>query len=240
MENFKEFNLKSSFKKILADTLTPVSIYLKIRDKYPNSILLESSDYRANDNSFSYICFNPIASFEVQNERIVNTFPDKTKVEFEISESVSVIEELSKFSRRFKVDEKSNFKFIHNGLFGYTAYDAVRYFEDIEISKKPDNLGIPDMYYAVYRNIVAINHFKNEVYIFSHSHQEESNVEDIHHLISSRNYATFNFASKGDIASNLTDGEYMEHVELAKRHCARGDVFQLVLSRKFSQNFEGD
>ena len=129
------YQLKTHYKKILADTITPVSIYLKIRDKYPNSILLESSDYHTNDNSFSYICCNPIASIKVENDIISQTFPDgSTKTSS--TDSNNVVDEIHKFTKRFKVDNEKSFKFINNGIFGFTAYDAVKYFEDISISKK--------------------------------------------------------------------------------------------------------
>ncbi len=235
-----KYNLYTHYKKILADTITPVSIYLKIRDKCPNSILLESSDYHANDNSFSYICFNPIASIKVENEMISQTFPDGSSLEKAITDTMDVSEEIHQFTKRFDVNSDTEFKFINNGIFGYIAYDAVRYFEDVDISKKDDSIHIPDVYYAVYQNIIAINHHKNEAYIFAHCHDTESNIDEIDHLIKVKNFASYNFSSQGDITSNLTDDEYKTHVELAKKHCARGDVFQLVLSKSFAQEFKGD
>ena len=230
----KTFSLYTHYKKILADTITPVSIYLKIRDKYPNSILLESSDYHANDNSFSYICFNPIASIKVDDDAITQTFPDGSDMKNKVR---NVTEMIHKFTKRFKVKSDEDFKFINNGIFGYTAYDAVKHFEDVEISKKPDSLEIPDVYYAVYQNIIAINHFKNEAYIFAHCFETENNIDEILQLISSKNFASYKFTTNSEIQSNLTDEEYKDQVELAKQHCARGDVFQLVLSKKFSQEF---
>jgi anthranilate synthase component 1 len=235
----KAFNLITHSKKILADTITPVSIYLKIRDKFPNSILLESSDYHTSDNSFSYICCNPIASIKVEKEIITQSFPDGDSEKKEATRD-NVTKEIHNFTQRFIVDSDNNFKFINNGIFGYTAYDAVRYFEDIEISKKEDAIDIPDIYYAVYKNIIAINHFKNEAYIFAHCYESENNIDDIDELIKVRNFASYNFNVDGDISSNLSDEEYKRHVELAKKHCGRGDVFQLVLSRKFHQEFKGD
>ncbi|AXO81417.1 anthranilate synthase component I family protein [Olleya aquimaris] len=233
----KTFSLYTHYKKILADTITPVSIYLKIRDKFPNSILLESSDYHANDNSFSYICFNPIASIKVDDTSITQKFPDGSEMKNKVR---NVTEMIHKFTKRFKVKSEKEFKFINNGIFGYTAYDAVKHFEDVEITKKPDSLDIPDVYYAVYQNIIAINHFKNEAYIFAHCFETENNIDEILQLIKSKNFASYNFKTDSDITSNLTDDEYKSHVELAKKHCARGDVFQLVLSKKFSQGFKGD
>ncbi len=236
----KTFSLYTHYKKILADTITPVSIYLKIRDKFPNSILLESSDYHANDNSFSYICCNPIASIKVQHEKILETFPDGSHLTHIIHPDTNVVEYIHKFTQRFLIHSNETFKFINNGIFGYMAYDAVRYFEDVEISKKEGHLDIPDIYYAVYKNIIAINHFKNEAYVFAHCFDTENNIDDILQLIKSKNYAAFNFSTNGDTTSNLSDEEYKQNVELAKKHCQRGDVFQLVLSKKFSQPFKGD
>ncbi|MCB0451203.1 MAG: anthranilate synthase component I family protein, partial [Confluentibacter sp.] len=110
------FNLYTHYKKILADTITPVSIYLKLRDKYPNSILLESSDYHANDNSFSYICFNPIATIKVENEIIYHSFPDGSETAEPITKLTDVAEEINQFTKRFKVNSEEDFKFINNGI----------------------------------------------------------------------------------------------------------------------------
>ena len=235
----KTFSLYTHYKKILADTITPVSIYLKIRDKFSNSILLESSDYHTNNNSFSYICCNPIASIKVENGIISQVYPDGSSKNNYVKNS-DVVTEIHRFTQRFKVDSNKEFKFINNGIFGYTAYDAVKYFEDIEISRKENSVQIPEIYYAVYQNIIAINHFKNEAYIFAHCFDTENNIDEILQLIQTKQYASYNFNPKGEITSNLTDEEYKNYVKLAKKHCARGDVFQLVLSKQFSQGFNGD
>ncbi len=236
----KKYSLKTSHKKIIADTITPVSVYLKIRDRYPNSILLESSDYHANDNGFSYICFSPIASIKVQDEKIIQVFPDGSTTQKIIDKNTDVPNEIHLFSQRFEIEKDQHFKFINNGIFGYTTYDAVRYFEDIEILQKENSLDIPDIYYAVYQNIIAINHFKNHAYIFTHDFNTKSNIEGIHQLIKAQNFTTYRFSQEGEISSNLSDSEYKEQVKIAKKHCARGDVFQLVLSKKFKQHFKGD
>lgn len=237
----KTYSLQTHHKKILTDTITPVTVYYKIRDKYPNSILLESGDYHRNHKNFSYICFNPIASIKIENEAIIQTFPDGNSNALPITTEVNVVDEIFNFTKRFKVSSKENFKFINNGIFGYTAYDAVRYFEDIDIGKKENSVNIPDIYYAVYQNIIAINHFKSEAYIFAHCYNgAESNIDEVDKLINVQNFASYNFNAKGDTTSNLTDKEFLQHVDYAKKHCARGDVFQLVLSRSFSQEFTGD
>ncbi|VXB09284.1 anthranilate synthase component I family protein [Maribacter litoralis] len=233
------YQFKTYHKKILADTVTPVSVYLKIRDRFPNSILLESSDYHANNNSFSYICCNPIASIKVENEVITKQFPDGVIEEIEITPEIDVVNCIDSFSKAFKADD-NDYKFINNGLFGYMAYDAVRYFEDVDISVKDDSVHIPDIYYAVYQNIIAINHYKNEAYLFAHCYNTENNIPELEQLLNIRNFATYNFKIEGERESNLEDEDYRKHVELAKKHCQRGDVFQLVLSRRFSQGFKGD
>jgi len=235
----KKFELKTHYKKILADTISPVSVYLKVRDKFPNSILLESSDYHGNDNSFSYICCNPIASIKVENSIVTKTYPDHS-TESKAVPAYKVTLEVNAFTKQFDTQKDASFKFINNGMFGFTAYDAVKYFEDITISKKDDSIVIPEMYYAVYQNIIAINHFKNEAYIFAHCYGSESNIDAIDHLIKVQSFSSYDFESKGTISSNLSDEEFKSNVKLAKKHCARGDVFQLVLSKKFQQDFKGD
>jgi len=235
----KTYQLHTHFKQILADTITPVSIYLKIRDKFPNSILLESSDYHTADNSFSYICCNPIAFIKIENNSIVKSFPDGTSEEIEILSIVNIPKEIEDFASQFK-PEKNDFKFINNGLFGYTSYDAVKYFEKIDISKKENDLAIPELFYAVYQNIIAINHFKNEAYIFCHCIDNTNNIKEIEQLLQTKTFSTYSFAKEGNTVSNLTDDEFKTNVTLAKKHCHRGNVFQLVLSRRFSQAFKGD
>lgn len=235
----KPFKLNTNYKQILADTITPVSVYLKIRDKFPNSLLLESSDYHGSDNSFSYICCNPIASIKIENEIIHKIFPNGSFEKITIDSTTDIPAVIQEFSSQFK-SEKNDFKFINNGLFGYISYDAVRYFEKVTITKKDNSISIPDVYYAVYQNIIAINHFKNQAYIFCHSLDGRNNISEIEQLLQSRNIASYKFSKKGDGFSNLTDDQFKHNVALAKKHCFRGDVFQLVLSRRFTQGFKGD
>jgi anthranilate synthase component 1 len=235
----KTYQLHTNYKQILADTITPVSIYLKIRDKFPNSILLESSDYHTADNSFSYICCNPIASIKLENNSIVKNFPDGTSATIAIDSNTNVPKVIEAFAAQFQ-PEKNNFKFINNGLFGYISYDAVQYFEKIEVTKKANDLAIPEVFYAVYQNIIAINHFKNEAYIFCHSIDNTNNIKEIEQLLQTKSFASYSFTKEGNPISNLTDADFKANVTLAKKHCHRGDVFQLVLSRRFSQAFKGD
>lgn len=230
--------LKTTYKELLSDTITPVSIYLKLRDRYPNSMLLESSDYHANDNSFSYICCNPIASFKVENEIITTEIMGETQQQ-PIKLKTDVVKHLHEFTEGFEV-ESNPFNFTTSGLFGYTAYDAVRYFEDVSVTKRPDNFNIPDLYYAVYQTIIAINHFNNTAYLFNHSADGSNYLDEIEQVISAQPHANFSFNRDGTAKSNITDQEYKSLVNKAKQHCQRGDVFQLVLSKRFEQPFNGD
>ena len=234
-----DFQLHTSYRKLLADTFTPVSVYLKIRDRFPNSLLLESSDYHGSDNSFSYICCNPIASVKVEKGHLIQNFPDGTENVIEITQKVDIPALIQKFSRQFSTTGP-DFNFINQGLFGYIAYDGVQYFENVPLKKKEGDLEIPEIYYAVYQNVVAINHFNNEAYIFDHSYNSQNNLEQIEQLLKVKNFASFHFSPQGTPVSNETDEGFKEKVRLAKTHCQRGDVFQMVLSRRFSQDFKGD
>ena len=234
----KKYLLKTYSKKFLVDTITPVSVYLRIRDKFHNSLLLESSDYNSNNNSFSYICFNQIAKFEVFNNEIIKQFPDNIEVRDSCTKD-NILKELETFINSFEIN-KDDLPFINNGLFGFTAYDAVQYFEDIKITKKNNSISIPEMYYGIYKNIIAIDHFKNIAYIFCHSDDNTNNIDEIYQIIKFSDFNNFKFRSVEKVKSNLSDKEFINHVTKAKKHCKRGDIFQLVLSRRFSQKFSGD
>lgn len=233
------YHLNTTYKKLLADTFTPVSVYLRVRDIFPYSLLLESSDYHGNENSFSYICCNPVASVKVQNGHLIQSFPDGSYSEITITPEVDVPQAIEEFTKKFSTSGP-DFSFINEGLFGYISYDGVQYFENLQLSKKTGDLEIPEIHYAVYQNIIAINHFNNEAYLFDHSYDSNSNLEQLSQLLKVKNFASYPFATEGDAKSNQTDEEYRQIVLKAKEHCRRGDVFQLVLSRRFSQAFKGD
>jgi anthranilate synthase component 1 len=235
----KTFALKTEHKKILADTITPVSVYLKLRDVFPHSLLLESSDYHANNNDFSYICCNPIASIELKNNILTTNFPDKSLEVEKVNSMLDIPERIHKFSQQFE-SERFPFKFISNGIFGYVAHDAVDRFENIELNKTKPGQDIPDIYYAVYQNIIAISLFNHEAHLFSHIYGGDHNITEIEVLLQAKNNSHFNFEKVGEKSSNLSDEQFINFVKKGKEHCFRGDVFQLVLSRCFSQGFKGD
>ena len=235
----KVFKLKSKHKKILADTLSPVSIYLKVRDVFSNSLLLESSEYNQNNKNFSYICCNPIASIQVHKNQVITEYPDGKKLIESISKNINITERIYSFSKQFKVKDYP-FKFINNGLFGYIAHEAIEYFEDIKLDETKTGHNIPNIYYAIYQNIIAISLFNHEAHIFSHTYNGNHNLDLINRLLQNNNISTFKFKRVGSKTSNLSDNQFIKYVIKAKEHCKRGDVFQLVLSRSFSQKFHGD
>ena len=235
----KTIKINTYSKKIIADTITPVEVYLKIRDSYPNSILLESSDYMQAGNNYSFICFNQTGSFEVKNHVINQKLPGNKSETIKMDTDKSITYYLNNYLNSFDT-EKINSKFITNGLFGYMSHESVKYQEDINFSSKKSDLDIPDIYYGFYQNIIAISLFNHEAHIFCNSHDDSNNLKEIGDIINSKSYSIFDYVNIGKKTSNISDEEFLEYVAKAKEHCKRGDVFQLVLSRRFNQKFEGD
>ena len=235
------YKLNSVKKNIIVDTITPVSIYLKLRDNYSNTILLESSDYSAKDNSYAYICCNPIAKFYVKKNTLFTEYPDGSKFQKEITEDIRIFSELEKFMNKFSIQDDSNQskKYISKGLFGYMTYDSVRFFEKININNESFGDDIPDIYYSLYSEIIVVNTFNNEANLISHS-GNKNKIDEIEKLIKGGKTNEFSFKLNGKLESNLTDDKFLKMVDNGIKHCYRGDVFQIVLSRKFSQKFSGD
>ncbi len=231
------YKLQTRFKRLLADTLTPVNIYLKLRDVFAGSILLESSDYHGNENSLSFICCEPMASFVVQNNKVQTRYPDGYSQETELGYK-NLPSLLEQFKNSFDVD-LTDTHFNSMGLFGYTSYDAIRYFEDVTVNTS--GAMIPDMVYKLYRYIIVVGHFHNELrlleFIFGDKASELDRVEQI---IFSNRFSTFKFQTTGKESTNFTDQEFLDVIEEGKKHCYRGDVFQIVLSRRFATTFKGD
>lgn len=225
---------------MLADTVTPVNLYLQLRDKYPNSLMLESSDYHTADNSFSFICADPIASFVVEGNVVRMQFPDGSQEVSTIEKAPDLVNALQQFAQSFEVDHQS-YDFRYNGLFGYMTYEAVAQFEEIELNT-PRQLDIPIAHYQVFRYVIAINHFKDELFIFEQNHGEtsEDGLNQMVSHIRNKKVPSYKFEAVGEEQSNLNDAQFLDLVKQGKQHCFRGDVFQIVLSRRFSQGFKGD
>ncbi len=231
-----KIQFKTNYIKSLSDTHTPVELYLKLRDQFPNSFLLESSDYKSKENSFSYLCLQPIASFIVNRVETEINFPNhhqKLK-----TDAISIPEELYKFSQSFKADDLP-FDFLTNGLFGYTSYDAIPLFEDIEFSNQ--DFSLPLIQYHVFKYIIVFNHFNNELYIIEHLLEgENSKIDELNDMVQRRAVNQYKFYQTEKETSNFKDEDFISGIKKGINHCYKGDVFQVVLSRKFKTGFKGD
>jgi anthranilate synthase component 1 len=237
----KTYKIRLITRNVLADLVTPVSIYLQARVKYPHSLLLESSDYHGHENSYSFICIEPVATFQVDQGKVLEVYPDGTINEATINEPQDFRNHFDRFIRSFEITEGDSTQV--NGIFGYTTYDAVQYFETIRFKNKvKEAYKIPDLRYNFFRYIIAINHFKNDLVILENLFEgQTSNIDTIRDLIFNRDIKEpRKFESTNHERANITDEEYMQMVSKGKEHCHRGDVFQIVLSRQFSQQFSGD
>ncbi|MDD4430987.1 MAG: anthranilate synthase component I family protein, partial [Bacteroidales bacterium] len=249
--------LKLNSRKLLGDLQTPVGLYLKIRDLYKHSVLLESSDYHTAVNSNSYIAFSPMASYKVENESICMSFPDGKKQDIRIQDKHTVADSLNDFIASFQLQGQE--AGLVNGFFGYTAYGAVRHFEDLSLSAfenplnaessensgSPDSVAnpqnasisgnkLPEMQYVLYKYVIGMNHYRNEISVTENLLEgESSRIQDILHILESPNIALYDFQTTGPEVSDITDEDYRAMVSRGKAHCYRGDVFQIVLSRRF-------
>jgi anthranilate synthase component 1 len=233
------YRFKTKSKKLLGDLHTPVSLYLKLRDVYVQSALLESSDFHGNENSLSFIALCPLASIGVNSGQATTTYPDGKEHVTPVSDLYSVSVALNDFMNHFSIEGDDSGSC---GLFGYTAFDAVRYFEQIPVMEyHHKDTDAPDMYYILYKYMLVFDHFKSELTLIELvGENESSHLEEIEALIENRNYALYDFRTTDKPTSTVTDEEYKAMVREGVKHCLRGDVFQIVLSRRFEQPYQGD
>lgn len=242
----KKITIQTSFKKLLADVYTPVGIYLRLRDRFRDTILLESSDFHAGENSYTFIGINAIAGIEIRTAATIEyKLPGQVAEKITITNPADVPTHLWDFMQRFEIGEALPRPInVAQGLFGYSTYDAVQFFDTIRLNHgsnvEPVN-EIPLMRYRLYQYVIAINHFKNELFICENNiNGIESEVAIVESLIRSKDVPTFPFSTSGDESSNLTNEAYIDIVKKGIASCLRGDVFQIVLSRRFQQSFTGD
>ena len=238
----KKWLIRTSCKKMLADLYTPVGIYLRRRDRFPGSVLLESTDYHSAENSFSYIGIKPIAGMEINRDALEYKYPGKREVRQPLDHSRGIAEHLGAFLQSFEVQGESP-EPVSCGLFGYTAYDAIRFFESLKLRERPaaPDSAIPLLRYRLYQYVIAINHFKDELYLCENlTEGVESEMAQIETLIRIKGCPVYPFVPDDDEDCNMSDDDYKALVEKGISHCHRGDVFQIVLSRAFSKGFQGD
>ena len=238
----KKIQLRTTFKKILSDIYTPVGIYLRLRDRFRDTVLLESTDYHAAENSYSFICIHAIGGMEISNHQQMEfKYPGRPTEKIDL-ESGGVPDLLWDYMQHFDVETASEKPVkTAQSLFGYTTFDAVRFFDRINLPEKEEEIIIPLMRYRLYQYAIAINHFRDELYICENQVAGmESELPLVESLIRSKDVPVYPFRVSGEETSNLTDREYMDMVEKGIKSCLRGDVFQIVLSRRYQLPFTGD
>jgi anthranilate synthase component 1 len=228
-------------KTMLADLQTPVGIYLKIRDLYTNSVLLESSDYHGVENSYSYIGFCPIGGISVNQFLIKEEYPDGSKIETPVTSKLTVAERFDAFLKSVDLVKNDNPVGI-NGLFGYSSYESVQYFEDVKLKARETVPGsMPGLHYVLFKYIIAVNHFNNELTIIENLLEgETSKISDIEEILENNNIATYEFSAVGEEKCDISNEDYKKMVTRGKEECFKGNVFQIVLSRRFYQQYKGD
>ena len=239
---FQEVGIKLNFHTIhktqISDTITPVGLYLRFRDRYANTLLLESSDYHSKEESYSFLCIEPIVTMKL--EEAVFSISHKSKKISEDKVDKNFYTLFSNFTNSISLDCPDKLKSF-NGLYGYSTYDSVQYFENIQFTNPKPPSAIPEMQYSFYRFVIAINHFNDEMTLIENLEKHTlSRLPEIETIIAAQAFNTQKFDIVGKETSNCTDEDFKEYVVKAKAHCKRGDVFQLVLSRQFQQQFKGD
>ena len=226
-------------RKILGDLNTPVSVYLRVRDAYPQSALMESSDYHDRKNARSFICLHPIASVSVEHGMGICRFPDGNQTQQPITQSHNTAQCINQFLNSFQVSGELS---KYCGLYGYTSFNAVRYFENIPVKDETQSKNdAPDLLYILYKVYIMFDHFNNELTLIELLEDgEEDDLDQLERDVNSRPYQAFDFRPVGEPQSTLTDDEHRANIRRGIQHCLRGDVFQIVLSRRFRQRYEGD
>ena len=230
------FNFSTNTKTILADLYTPVGVYMRLRDIYPQSALMESSDYHDKDNSRSFIGINPMASVAIGHGLATISFPDGSKEEHAITAEYGTAEAIHALIDHINVEGQHA---EYCGLYGYTSFNAVRYFENIDVKDETQSKNdAPDMLYILYKVVIVFDHFNNQLTMVSLG--DESSLNDVFKAMNKTNVQAYDFHPVGDVQSTLTDEEHKANIRRGIKHCLRGDVFQIVLSRRFIQKYEGD
>ena len=239
------FNYTTQTRKILADLYTPVGVYMRLRDIYPQSALMESSDYHGTENSRSFIGVHPIASIAVGHGVVTATYPDGRVEEKELPAfgegkgeecKLAISKAFNDFIQAFHVEGEGS---ECCGLYGFTTFNAVRYFENIPVKDTTmEKNDAPDIYYIMYKNIIVFDHFNNTMQLITLG--EEAELDALMKAINKANVKPYDFHPVGETTSTLTDEEHKANIRRCIQHCLRGDVFQIVVSRRFVQKYEGD
>ncbi len=234
-----QYKFNTHTKTIMGDLHTPVSLYLKIRDAFPQSALLEGTDYNSTDNSKSFIALQPIAHIDINRGTCIQNYPDGSQVTSQLSPQNTISDAVSHYMSQFHVSGSGS---NHVGLFGYTTFNCVKYTDNIQIKEsREDRNDAPDMRYILYKILMVFDHQNDELTLIELlADGEQSNLGKVESLINARNFASYNFHKEGDEWSTITDDEFKANVRQGIQQCHDGTVSQIVLSRRFVQNFTGD
>ncbi len=230
------YKYTTTSKTILADLYTPVGVYMRLRDLYPQSALMESSDYHEQSNSRSFIGISPMASVAIGHGIATVSYPDGSTMKRELSADFGSAEAIHALIDHIQVegDDASIM-----GLFGYTSFNAVRYFENIDVKDETQEKNdAPDMLYILYKVVIVFDHHNNQLKIVTLG--DASDIDAVMKAMNKANVKAYDFHPVGDVRSTLTDEEHKANIRKGIQHCLRGDVFQIVLSRRFIQSYEGD
>lgn len=235
----KTYSYTLQSKILPGDLHTPVSTYLKVRDLFPQSFLMESSDYQSCKNNRSFIGLDPIAQISISQGIATVTFPDKSTESQSVDVNHSIGDILNVYMQRFHITGDNS---CYCGLYGYTSFNAARYFENIQVKdeREPKN-DAPDLLYILYRYLIVFHDHRHELMIIEMQEDgENSCLPQIEKAILNRNYSLYDFRPVGETYSTLSDEEHKANIRKGIAHCLRGDVFQVVLSRRFIQHYQGD
>lgn len=252
MELNKFFELAKNYNKIpvyeivTADLLTPVLAYLKIREKNSLNFLLESVEGIGRLARYSFISKNPTKIFFNIGNKITSIQDNKVEI---IDDNI--FDYLSKeFSNTKdpKIDELPDFT---GGIVGYLGYENVSLIENVIQFDGEDKLNIPDSIFAVYDLLIAFDHYKHQIILIKNVDVNNSdNLENLFYdaknelkklrdELSSPFNAELSFKSF-NTKEEFDDERFFNLVEKCKKNIIDGDVFQIVLSKRFSSNYQGD
>lgn len=226
-------NIHSKISEFNADSYTPVSLYMSLRNKHRKACLLESNDYHSRQDSKSFIGLNPLIELKQLGTKLtIETKNDKEEIQFSsITKHANQVQEILE-----------RFNFSHpdeNGFYGRMSFEYTSEDESNIISSIGD-LEIPSLHLFAFQYVIEIDHFTNQGRIIENSINNAFQLTNTQELLNHIPHQELPFELIGNERSMFSDQQFSENVKKGIDHCKRGDVFQLVLSNAFEQSFFGD
>lgn len=217
-------NLKLRIKEIRYES--PIKIFSKLVDDYEYVYLLESVEGPRKLAEFSFIGFNPSKIIRVKDGRAEIMGEDR--IAMKTGDPLEIVRE-EVYAKSFLHEA---FRFI-GGAVGYVSYDAVRYWENLP-STTVDDLGFLDLEMGIYGDGIVFEHAKRRAYYF---HTGENKVGELEEkLRSSKGIRELQFSKP---KPNICKDDFESLVNKAKNYVFNGDIFQVVLSKRYSFNIRG-